>query len=245
MSYPSVEPADDGEMNPVGTQDSSVGNTKIVELPKEELDKAVGKALDDMFAVSDAWKPRMRVKFKIVCPSGQTALVKHLDTLDLLEHDLIEELDFFTRKLFPISIDLSGNPVDAKEQAEQSIYAALADPEKRKRFFDMTGKLMAAASVKPKIIHDGVVVHTDKEGSKTTRFGYEIKSVDNQVKLLGKPLQPLKDGEVYSGYIEFADRMAFFQELNRPLSSIEPFREKADALLQDLAREQGDGDTSE
>lgn len=229
------------EANPVGTQDSSDAGKK------EDLNQAVEKAVTDMFTVkTDAWKPRVLVKFKIDCPSGQTALVKHLDTLDLLEYDLIEELDFFTRKLFPLNIDASGNPVEAQEQIEETIWGALKNPEKRCRFLDMTGKLMAAASIRPHIIHDGVAV-VPVQGSdteKTTKFGYEM-SAKEQAEVLEKPVPRLGDNEVYSGYIDFADRMAFFQELNRPLSMIEPFREESTAVLQDLAREQSDGSEAE
>lgn len=236
MSPKEAPTSEEKEANPVGTQGSSdVGE-------QEKLNQAVEKAVTDMFAVKkDAWKPRVLVKFKIDCPSGQTALVKHLDTLDLLEHDLIEELDFFTRKLFPINIDASGNPIEAQEQIEETIWGALKDPEKRCRFLDMTGKLMAAASVKPNIIHDGVAVVTSQDGGqKETKFGYEMSS-EEQIEHFKKPLAPLKDNEVYSGYIDFADRMAFFQELNRPLSMIEPFREESPAMLQDMARKQSDG----
>lgn len=243
--------------SPEGTQDvrAVVEETLHNATPEQrlgeepvDLKKAVADAVSDMFKV-DAWKPKYVVKFKIQCPSGQTALVKHLDTLDLLEYDLVEELDFFTRKLFPVDIDPSGTPVEAQEDQETTIWTALKDVEKRRRFLDMTGMLMAAASVDPKIIHDGVTIveKRDKatgEVTKHTRFGYQLKP-DQQIDAFGKPIAPLPDRAVYSGYIDFADRMTFFQELNRPLELIQPFREEQAAMLQDMARGQGDGGTTE
>lgn len=257
-------PTTETKTSPEGTQDvSEVVARSIVEdeiadatrvkkaqepANRKELEAAVAQAVSDMFSVN-AWKPRMLVKFKVQCPSGQTALVKHLDTLDLLEHDLIEELDFFTRKLFPVNLDASGAPMDSQDEVETTIWSALADPEKRRRFLDMTGKLMAAASVDPKIVHDGVTIveKRDKdtgEVTKHTRFGYELKA-DKQIDAFGKPIPVLPSRAVYSGYIDFADRMTFFQELNKPLELIQPFREEQNAMLQDLARSERDGSEAE
>ena len=268
MSYPGVDPTDAIQTNSVGTQERSVGSQEVDTLTAaadkahedalrghnppvtEDLNKAVERAVEDMFKVTNAWQPRTVVKFKVRCSSGQVALVKHLDTIDLIEHDLIEELDFFTRKLFPANIDASGNPVDEQGKVEQSIYAALRDPDKRCRFLNMTGKLMATASVDAKIIHDGVAVVpvVDEEGNetdeKTTKFGYQM-SMDEQLKYFKKPVATLPDRAVYSGYIDFGDRMDFFNALNQPLELIQPFREEQAAMLQDLAREQGSGGEAE
>jgi len=239
MSQMTEAPALEVTPTPVETQGSKAGDDK-------ELNAAVAKAMENMFAVNaNAWAPRMVVKFKIECPSGQTALVKHLDTLALLEFDLVEELDFFTRKLFPANVDAAGNIEEAKAQAEENIWGALKDPEKRRRFLDMTGKLMAAASVDPIIVHDGVAVKTEGNGKKRTVFGYELSSQE-QIEIWGKPVEALPVGNaVYSGYVDFADRMTFFQELNKPLGLIEPFREEQAAVLQDMARSEGHGPETE
>ena len=265
MSYPGVDPTDAHETSPVGAQGASVG-VKEVELPNDpvvdpqvkaqvkaevagnpDLQQSVKQAVEDMFAVNEsAWAPKQILKFVVECPSGQKVLVKYLGTLDLLEYDLVEELDFFTRKLFPVDIDLSGNPVEAQEAAEQTIWAALRDPEKRRRFLDMTGKLMAAACVKPRVVHDGVVLvdDTDPDGNptseKVTRFGYQL-DLSQQLEHFKKPLAPLPANGIYSGYVDFADRMTIFQELNKPLGMIEPFREESLAVLQDMARGEGSG----
>lgn len=234
-------PTEEITTNPVGTQDSTVGEKSPAEraIADADLKKAVAEAVSDMFK-PQAWKPKILVKFKIELPSGQKALVKHLDTLDLLEYDLIEELDFFTRKLFPATVDMSGNPIE-QDKMEENIWKALTDPDKRRRFLDMTGKLMAAASLDPKIVHDGVaLVKSKRDGRLHTRFGYQL-NMDQQLEYLGEPVSALRDREVYSGYIDFSDRMVFFQELNRPLESITPFRKEQAQMLQDLARGEGDG----
>lgn len=238
MSYPGVDLADEETVNPVGTQESSASEPKPNPLivSKDEVKKAVS----EMFAVTDAWQPRQtKVKFKIECPSGQTALVKHLDTMDLLEAGLIEELDYFTRRLFPRSIDPSGNPQEAKNEENETLWQALRDPEKRRRFFDMTGRLIAAAAVRPSIVFDGVVIKDDK-----VVFGYQLSEEDQKEKL-GDLIPTLKKNQTYAGAIDFADRMAFFHELNRPLKQIEPFRPESAVVLQDLAGSEGDGDKAE
>lgn len=244
MSYPGVDPGDVQTLNPVGTQENSSGEPQVIisrdekptppKLSKEQLKAAV----DEMFEVTDAWQPRQtKVKFKIECPSGQTALVKHLDTMDLLEAGLIEELDFFTRRLFPRKIDPSGNPVDDPDN--ETLWQSLRDPEKRRRFFDMTGKLMAAAAIRPKIVFDGVIVVNEK-----VVFGYQLSEEDQKEKL-SEPVPALKKNETYAGAIDFADRMAFFHELNRPLKQIEPFRPESAVVLQDLDGSQGHGGKTE
>ena len=238
MSYPGVDPGDVQTMNPVGAQEQSPGEPKLPETPtppkllKEQVRQEV---MDEMFAVTDAWKPREALKFKIECPSGQVALVKHLDTMDLIEYGLVEELDFFTRRLFPKAIDPSGNPVEDDSEENETLWQALRDPEKRCRFMDMTGKLMAAASVKPKIVHDGVAVIDEK-----VVFGHQLK-IKKYQEIFDAPKPRLKEGETYSGAIDFADRMAFFHELNRPVKQIEPFRPESADVLQNMAGSEGNG----
>ncbi len=234
-----VEAVSEKKKKPVGTQDSSA----------EDVKKAVEEAVKDIFEVQDAWKPKETIKFKIECPSGQTVLVKYLNTIDLVEYDLVEELDFFTRKLFPIDIDPNGNPVEQQEEMESGIWSAFRDPVKRCRFFEMTGRLIAAAALNPRVIHDGVAVVdvTDEdtgETKKVTKFGYQM-SIEDQVRYLGRPIKPLPNSKyTYSGCIDFGDRMAFFQELNKPLGLIEPFREESVAVLSDMARSEGIGSTA-
>ncbi|QGJ90063.1 tail assembly chaperone [Mycobacterium phage Indlulamithi] len=261
MSYPGVDPVDEIQSNPVGTQvDSSTGHPdpekpnpliarSIVEdeiadaervkaaIKENEVREAAAKAVQDMFAVT-SWQPSKTVKFMIQFQSGQNALVKHLNTMDLMRAKLIEDLDFFTKKLFPSAIDQAGNPVEKEEDSQErrGIWAVLEDPEKRAKFLDMTNRLMVAASVKPKIVNDGVALRDDPDnpGEKVDVFGHEIESIDEQIELFGKPVPVLKEGEAYAGTIDLNDRMVFFQELNKPLELIEPFREGSDAVLASL-----------
>lgn len=248
MSYPGVSPSDTiEETNPVGAQDVSEGvsTPQNTEYKEEDFQAAVKKAMEDTFKISEQWTSHRKVvRFIIDCPSGQKALVKHLDTWDLIDNNLIEELDFFTRKLFP-GFNQAGNPVEDDGEEGESFWAAMRKPEKRTRFLDMTGILIAASSIKPKVIHDGVAVIVDPEtGAQKTVFGHEM-TIDEQLEHFKRPVPKLEDGQTYSGTIDFSDRMKFFQELNKPLAVIQPFREESSDVLQDLARIQGLGDTTE
>lgn len=207
---------------------------------QEQLNQAVAQAVKDQFAVTDGWKPKRDVQFVINLPSGQPALVRHLDTRHLLRANLLEEMDRFTKQLFPSNLDAQGNPIERSEdEAEQGIWSVLRDPEKRKKFFDMTNRLLTAASIRPKIVNDGVALRPNEDGEIEEVFGCEVDSIDEQMALFGKPVPALKEGEAYAGAVDFADRMRFFQELNKPLEMIEPFREQSDAVLASMESGQG------
>lgn len=207
---------------------------------QEQLNVAVAQAVKEQFEVTEGWQPKRSVQFIIHCPSGQTALVKHLDTRDLLRANLLEEMDRFTKQLFPSALDAQGAPVEQKDEDDEQggIWSVLRDPDKRRRFFDMTNRLLVAASVKPKIVNDGVALHDNDSGEQEEIFGCEVDSIDEQIEIFGKPVPKLKDGEAYAGAIDFGDRMAFFQELNKPLGMIEPFREQSDAMLASMESSQ-------
>lgn len=236
--------------DPVGTQEvpvekrKKVRPTEIVELPEDskDLGEAVQEALDDMFAVT-AWKPKHIVKFKIPCPSGQVVLVKHMDILELASADLVEDMDLFSRKLLPSRFDAQGRPED--DEPDGNIWKSMVDVKKQLRFMDMTNRLMALCSIKPKIINDGVIVSTDPDtGKETLKFGYQM-TVEEQLEHFKKPVAPLGDNEVYAGYVNFADRMAFFVELQKPMELIEPFRERSASVLQNLEPGESAGVPSE
>lgn len=215
-------------------------------LSDAELEAAIKDAVDDMFAVSEVWKPKMVVKFKLECPSGQNVLVKHMDILDLAAADLVEDMDTFSKKLFPSRFDDQGNPVDEDEKSG-SIWKTLKDPEKRLKFLDMTNRLMEIGAVRPRIINDGVALVTDPEtGRKETTFGYRM-TMDEQLEHLKKPVETLTDprNQAYAGSIGFADRMAFFVELNKPLGMIEPFRAESAIVLEGMESGERVGSTSE
>jgi len=192
------------KMNPVGSQ----------EVPAE-LKAAVAQAFREEFAVTEAWKPRQRIRFRFTCPSGQPVLLQHLTTMDLLEADLIEEIDFFTKRLFPSNIDQNGNPVDENKEDEDSmdsVWGLLKDVNKRARFFALLNKIMVVGVVRPRILDDGVETYTNKAGKQMVRLG--MKKIEPQ------------EGQVLASAIDFADRMAIFAELNRPLNEIKPFRKE-------------------
>lgn len=192
-------------------ENSAVIGGKPVESPEitAELKAAVAQAIKDQFAVTDAWKPRDKVRFIVECPSGQKCLCKHLTTMDLLEADLIDEIDFFTKRLFPSGVDAQGNPVEQQEDTDDMapIWELLRDVNKRARFMALLNKIMVVGVVRPIIIDDGIAV------------------VKNKVKLGVKDVVP-QEGQVLASAIDFADRMAIFSELNKPLSQITPFRKE-------------------
>lgn len=246
--HPDVDPAEASKTNPLVTEGASAGEpsssvTTQTVSPEErdKLNAAVKQAVDDMFTVSNAWQPREVVKFVVNCPSGQKALAKHLDVLDLAAADLVEDMDIFIRKLMPSGFDAQGNPIDKSD--EESFWKAITDIEKRLKFLDMTNRLIVTACVKPKIVNDGVAIRTTEDGEREIVFGYQVKDIDEQLKLFGKPVPPLKDPEreAYAGTINFNDRMAFFTELQKPLGLIEPFREGQATVLADMESGEGVG----
>lgn len=233
---------------PAETQEPSTGASE------EEFKKAVQQAIQDQFKVTEAWKPQMIVRFVVQCPSGQQVLVKHLEPMDLIRVDLIEDLDSFQRKLFPAELDDQGRPVE--RNAGQTFFKMMTDPEKRVKFLDVTGRLMVACSLKPKIVNDGVALidpeeyeeitgeEAASEGKKREIFGHQVENIDEQIRLFGKPIAPLKDNEVYAGVVGLPDRFTFFTELNKPLELIAPFRESSESLS-DLESMQGNGNSPE
>lgn len=256
MSQESTTPTET-ETNPVGTQEVSEGErprkkrprpVEDVELSsdtdkekprtKEELDKAVKEAMNEMFSVT-AWKPKEIVKFLIECPSGQNVLVKHLDILDLAAHGLVEDMDVFAKRLVPNRFDEQGRPVDDEDGG--SIWKSLEDIKKQQKFLDMTNRLMAASSVRPKIVDDGVAIVKDPETNRESiKYGHQM-SMQEQLEYFEKPIPPLESGEVYAGYVGFPDRMSFFVELQKPLGLVEPFREGQALVLENMEPSQGTG----
>lgn len=194
-------------------------NNQIIgsEQESEKFKTAVAQALREEFAVT-AWKPQEKVRMMITCPSGQRCLLKHLTQMDLLEADLIEEIDFFTKNLFP---------TEGKKDDDdlEDVWSLLRDPEKRCRFFQLLNRLMVVGVVRPQIVDDGVAVVTDSQGRKVCKLGMKKLT--------------LKEGQVPASLIDFADRMAIFSELNKPLSEITPFRKEQVISLASLEPSKG------
>lgn len=231
---------------PVGTQEVSVGlHETALRENDENFKKAVKDAVENQFAVTSAWEPKKAVRFVLNCPSGQKVLVKHLNTMDLIRAGLIEDLDFFTKKLFPQAIDAAGNMIEKEEEEEDGIWKVLRDTRSRARFLSLTNRLMMASAIKPKIIDDGIAVVKTADGDEADVFGYEVDDIDRQIELFGRPIPALKPGECYAGAIDFSDRMAFISELNKPLELIEPFREGSNAMLASMESSENDGSTAE
>lgn len=259
MSYPGLDPADMQEKtNPVGTQVLSAGDTptpnsllsKVSEDMHEavlrdtsfdkKLNDAVQEAVSDMFALKPNWSPtKQKVNFVINCPSGQKVLAKHLNTMDLLEADLVEEIDFFTKRLFPQDMDPSGNPIDEDEEdTEASIWTVLRDIKKRKRFIELLNRLIELSIEKPSVINDGIEIATDSNGKQFLITGAEMSEAD-YVKVYGHPLQKLVENQTYCSAIDFTDKMVIFGELNKPLSVIQPFRQEQAVGLASMEPGQG------
>lgn len=270
MSYPGVEPTDVQTMEPVGTQATSVGvppnpNPLLAKAAQDmhenalrgpefvthtpqtngvDMDKLVAKAVDDMFALKDTWQPKNTepVKFVIHCPSGQTVLAKHLTTMDLLEANVIDEIDFFSKKLLP-KLDPAGNPVEDEDQGAP-LWTLMKDVEKRKRFFTLLNKLIDIAVVKPNVIDDGVEIATKDDGTQFLINGADM-SPEDYVKVFGRALPALGPNETYASAVDFGDKMAIFGELNKPLAVIEPFREESSNGTTSLEPSQSNGSEAE
>lgn len=216
MSYPGVDPSDTQQTNPVGTQERTEGDFKTSPgeqqvIDKQALKEAVREVAADIFAPTSAWSQNSTINFVVECPSGQRALVKHLNTMDLINADLIEEVDIFTRMLFPVALDPTGAPVEIDEAAvNKSFWENLKDPDKKLRFFRLLNALLELSVVKPRVIDDGVAL-VEENGKTVVKFG------TNNV--------TLGPGEVASSAIDFADKMHIYGMLNQPLESIKPFRE--------------------
>lgn len=244
MSYAGLNPTEMQNTNPVGAQGISVGGTPIPNpllskasenmheaalrqnaIDPSVLNNAVQEAVSDMFALKPNWMPnKEKVLFVIQCPSGQKVLAKHLNTMDLLDANLVEEIDFFTKRLFPQEMDPSGNPIDHEDDGG-SIWSVLRDINKRKRFIQLLNRLLELSIQKPSVINDGVEVATDAEGNQFLITGREMSS-DDYIKVFGHPLPALGENQTYCSAIDFADKMVIFGELNKPLSVIQPFREE-------------------
>ena len=247
MSYNEANPLENQTTNPVGTQEFSGGvataptpNPLIAKASedmheaalrdenfKAAISQAVSESVTDMFALKPNWKPKHeRIRFVIHCPSGQTVLARHLNTMDLLEANLIEELDFFTKKLFPSNIDPSGNPVEDEDEEEKTIWNVLRDIDKRRRFIDLLNRLIDISVEKPRVINDNIQVATRSDGTHFLITGAEM-SPEDYIRVFGKPLPQLKENETYASAVDFTDKMTIFGELNKPLSVIQPFRDES------------------
>ena len=198
---------------------------------KEELESLVADAVQSQFAVTNGWKQGHNIKFVVECPSGQRCLVKHLDTMDLVQADLVEDMDFFTKALFPSS---GGGATD------KGFWQALRDPDRQLKFFTLLNKLVEVAVINPVVVDDGCSIIEDENRGRVVVLGTSVTSHNGVDYISRNGVQrQLRPEEVRASFIDFTDKMAIFAELNKPLELIQPFREEPSAGLENLDREQG------
>lgn len=205
MSYPGVNPADTATMNPVAQQEVSAGVQEAVAAHNTEMNAALA-GTNPVQSQGDyapsAWSNRPKeLTFEIETPSGQKCLAKHLSVMQLISSGLLEEIDFFSKKLFPTEANPSGNAEDADDAG---LFKTLKDKVKRKRFFDLLDGLLAVSIVKPTV----------------RRIPPDI-DVDDYEDWNGPALPPM---EVWANMIDFGDKMHIFNELNKPMSEVNSFR---------------------
>jgi hypothetical protein len=163
-----------------------------------ELKEAVKKAIKDEFEVTSWGKPAGAIRFSVVCPSGQKVLLRRLDPLNMMAAGLLDEVDFFSKKLFPESLDKAGNPIESKED-NKGLIDLLKDPEKRDQFIDLLDRLCVAAVVKPRLYIP--IINDD-----------------------GEDVSDLKGKAIPVTNLDFSDKMFVFGEANKPLEEISSFR---------------------
>lgn len=196
--YPGVDPTDSIVQEAImGESAESVGRQMHDDALNGRLKQAVKEVFDE-FGVTASWDQKEELQFVIECPSGQKCLARHLNTLDLIETDLLDEIDYFSKKLFAESKE------DESESKESSFSVILKDPERRMRLFNLLDGLLNIGVIKPKIHR----IPQDIEASKYRSW-------------VGPPLPK---GEVWANKVDFSDKMHIFGELNKPLDEIKTFR---------------------
>jgi hypothetical protein len=101
---------------------------------------------------------------EVECPSGERCLIRILDIQDIINAGLLGDLDLFSKKLFPKKLDEAGRPVEDEQtdEDEDSIWAILADDEKREFFFSLMEKLIVLGVVDPVVKFSTDVVGDDE-----------------------------------------------------------------------------------
>lgn len=130
------------------------------------------------------WRKKKRQKKnEVVCPSGEKCLLKQLDIADIIEAGLINDLDMFSKKLFPQKLDPAGNPIE-EEEAEDSIWSLLADDEKRTFFFNLMNKLIVLGVADP-------VVKMSEEGLEEEEISVEWIELNDRMFLFNVLMEPI------------------------------------------------------
>ena len=122
---------------------------------KEAVAEAFNTVQVDPFAVT-AWGTAPVKEVTLTVPSGQKVLLRKLDPIDLIAADLVDEMDYFSKKLFPNAVDRAGNPVENEDDStdEAGLWAMLKDEDKRTHFFKLLDGMAVAGCIKPPLTHD-------------------------------------------------------------------------------------------
>jgi len=181
----------------------------------EELRQAVAQAMKDEFEPTVWSKPAGQIHFAVTCPSGQKVLLRKLDPLNMMAAGLLDDIDYFSKKLFPENFDRAGNPIEPKEgEASGGMIELLKDEEKKNKFFDLLDRLCVAAVVKPRL----------------------YKPVYNDD---GVDVSELKGQAIPVTNLDFSDKMFIFNESNKPLEEIAAFRYESTDGVATMAAVQG------
>lgn len=91
---------------------------------------------------------------EVECPSGERCLIRALDIQDIINAGLLGDLDLFSKKLFPKKLDEAGRPMEDEDTGDDddSIWAILADDDKRAFFFGLMEKLIVIGVADPKVV---------------------------------------------------------------------------------------------
>jgi len=126
----------------------------------DEIDEPVTRqdlkdAVKDAFKEVDpyaptVWGQEVIKEFTFTLPSGQKILMTKLDPIDMIANDLVDDMDYFSKKLFPQSLDRAGNPIEQPEEEKNpGLWSMIKDPEKRDIFFKLINKMAVAGVLKP------------------------------------------------------------------------------------------------
>lgn len=212
---------------------------------QEAIRLAVKEAMEHQFDVSPGWQKKSQ-RFVVTTPNGQRALCKRVNTMDLLNGDLLEEMDFYTKALFPTKWDAAGNPIENTNA--ENFWAALRDPDKRLKFTRMLNTLMEICVVEPSVFDDGAeIVVNPKSGQREVVCGAGVKRSEadgrEYVEVNGVT-RLVPEGLVRTSDIDWTDKMAIFSELNKPLDQLQIFHEQGTELAS-VGTEQGSGGNSQ
>lgn len=156
--------------------------------------------------------------FDFVTPSGQTCLLRNLNTQDFVALGMLDEIDELTKIAGKHINDAEGKPNG------QVIPAEMNDPKVLSGVFSTMDKLLIGVVVRPRIVPDPDCVLCGK--SLVWHSGPEA---DHAMELPDPP-----DGAVYPCFIELVDKMAIIVKVTAPISGLVPFRSGQEEGMGDM-----------